>query len=117
MSVTATRSTIITYTGDVVGTETVNAASNTASPGAVEIKTLASGFNTITVPTGGTTVVACTILPPAGNATSIIIKGITGDTGLRIHNTDPTTIAIDPATTTIGITCAAQIIGVRFYWS
>lgn len=117
MAVTATRSQTITYTGDVVGTETVSAASNAASPGSIEIKTLASGANTITVPTGGATVTACTILPPTGNATSITVKGVSGDTGIRVHNTDPTTIAIDSSVATFVLTTGAQITGVRFYWS
>lgn len=117
MSVTATRTTTIVYTGDVTGTETISAASNAASPGSVEIKTLASGLNTITVPTGGATTVACVIVPPTGNTTSITLKGVTGDTGIRIHNTDPTTIAIDPSATTFALTTAGQITGVRFYWT
>ena len=117
MATTATRSTTITYSGDVVGAQVLSAASNAASPGSIEIKTLANGFNSMTVPTGGATVTACTIVPPSGNATSITIKGITGDTGIRIHNTDPTTIAIDSSVTAIGVTVGAQIVGVKFFWS
>jgi len=117
MATTALRTITITYSGDVSGTETLSAASNAASPGSIEIKTLSSGFNSISVPTGGTTVTACTIVPPTGNTTSIIVKGITGDTGIRIHNTDPTTIAIDSSVTTIGLTAGAGITGVRLYWS
>ncbi len=117
MSVTATRVTTITYSGDVVGTETISAASNAASPGSIEIKTLASGANTITVPTGGATVTACTILPPTGNTTNITLKGVTGDTGVQLHDSDPSSISLDPATANFCVTAAAQIIGVRFYWS
>jgi len=117
MAVLATRITTIVFTGDVTGTETIPAASNALSPGSVEIKTLASGFNTITAPTGGSVPTACTIVPPVGNTVSIIIKGVTGDTGLRLHNTDPTTIAVDPTTLTIGLTAVSQIIGVRLYWT
>lgn len=117
MAVAATRSTTITYTGDVTGTETLSAASNAASPGSIEIKTLASGLNTITVPTGGATVVACTVVPPTGNTTSITLKGVTGDTGIRIHNTDPTTVAIDSSVLTFVLTTGGIITGVRLYWS
>lgn len=118
MAVTATRVTTITYTGDVVGTETISAASNAASPGSITVQSLASGFNTITVPTStGVTVTAVTIQPPTGNSTSIVLKGVTGDTGVRIHNTDPTTVAIDSSVTAIGLTAAAIVQGVRFYWS
>ena len=117
MAVTATRAVTITYSVDVAGTETLSAASNAASPGSVEIKTLASGFNTITLPTGGATVVSCTIVPPAANTTSITLKGVTGDTGLRIHNTDPTTVTFHSDVTTFGLTTGAQIIGVRLFWT
>jgi hypothetical protein len=118
MAVQATRSTVITFTGDVDGTETIDAAANTASPGAITIQSLASGFNSVSVPTStGVTVVAVTIVPPSGNATSIIVKGITGDTGVRVHNTDPTTLSLDSSVTAIGLTVGATIQGVRFYWT
>ena len=117
MSVISTRKQTIVYSGDVEGTEIIPAATNEASPGSVEIKTLASGLNTITVPTGGSTVVAVTIVPPVGNTTSITLKGVTGDTGVRLHNTDPTTIAIDPSTTTFVLTTGGTVTGVRLYWS
>ena len=117
MSVIAKRSTTITYSGDTTGTEVIPAADSLASPGSIEIKTLSSGLNTITVPTGGATVVAVTIVPPTGNTTSITLKGVTGDTGVRLHNTDPTTIAIDPSVTTFALTTGGIITGVRLYWS
>ena len=117
MAATATRVTTITYSGDTVGTQTISAASNAASPASVEIKTLASGFNSITVPTGGATVTGCTIVPPTGNTTNITLKGVTGDTGIQLHDTDPSSISIDSSVTAIGLTAAAQITGVRLYWT
>lgn len=117
MAVSSTRNTILVFTGDVVGTELVAAATNTASPGSVEIKTLASGANTITVPTGGSTPTACVILPPTGNTTSITLKGVTGDTGIRVHNTDPFTVSLYSTTASFVLTAGATITGVRFYWS
>ena|SRR5437867_2742999 len=117
MSVTSSRSTTIVLQGDVTGTEIVSAATNAASPGAIEIKTLSSGANTITVPTGGTTPTAVTIFPPTGNTSLIILKGISGDTGVGLHKTDPTTIAIDSTVVTFVLNAAASITGVRFYWS
>jgi hypothetical protein len=117
MAVTATRSTTITYTGDVTGTETIAASSNAASPGSVEIKTLASGANTITPPTGGTTAKAVTIVPPAANAQTITLKGVTGDTGFLLSPTEPTTLALASGTTTFVLTCGAEIAGVRFFWT
>lgn len=118
MAVQSTRSIVITYTGDVTGTEEIDAAANVASPGAITIQSLASGANTITVPTStGVTVKACTIVPPAGNTTTITLKGVTGDTGVQLHDTDPTTIAIDDSVTSFCLTAGAIIQGVRLYWS
>lgn len=116
MAVTATRTTTIVYTGDVVGTQTLTAGSNTASPGVITCEDLGSGFTAVAIPTGFTPV-SVTIVPPAGNSTSITLKGVTGDTGIRLHDTDPTTIAIHSSVTTIGLTTGGAISNVRFYWT
>lgn len=117
MPVTAARRITITYSVDVVGTHVLSAASNTASPGSIEIRTLSSGNTTITLPTGGSTVVSCTIVPPSGNTTAITVRGVAGDTGIRIHNTDPTTIAFDSSVTSFVINTAATVTGARLYWT
>lgn len=117
MSTACARSTTLTYTGDITATQTVPAAQNLASPGVIELKNLNSGANTITVPTGGATAVAVTIIPPAGNTHSILLKALTGDTGVRLHNTDPTTLALDSSVTTFVLTVGASITGLRFIWS
>ena len=115
MAVTSTRSQTITFSGDAVGTQVASAASNASSVGSLATQTLASGFNSVTVPTG--TCTAVTIIPPSGNSTSITLKGVTGDTGIRIHNTDPTTVALHSSITAIGLTAGAEILLVRFIWS
>jgi hypothetical protein len=118
MAVQATRSNVITFTGDVTGTQTVNAATNAASPGSIEVQALSSGANTITVPSStGVTVKACTIIPPTGNTTSITLKGVTGDTGIALDETDPTTLALDGAVTSFVLTAGAAIQGVRLIWT
>lgn len=117
MSVTANRAQTIIYSGDVTGTETVTAAANAASPGSVTLHTLASGANTITVPTGGATVVSATLLPPTGNTQTLTLKGVTGDTGVGLHLTDPTTIALASTVTSFCLTAGATITGLRIYWS
>jgi hypothetical protein len=114
---TSTRKTTIVYSGDVDGTQELVAADNADSPAMVELKTLALGANTITVPTSGTTPTAVTIVPPSDNTTSITLKGVTGDTGVRIHNTDPTTIALHSGVASFVLTAAAEVTGVRLYWS
>lgn len=118
MAVSAARKVVITLSGDVDGVQGIDAATNATSPGSITVQVLASGFNTISVPTStGVTVTAVTIVPPSANSTSITLKGVTGDTGIRIHNTDPTTIAIHSGVTAIGLTAGAEIQGVRFFWT
>jgi hypothetical protein len=117
MSVTATSTISIVYSGDVTGTETLTAASNAASPGQVQIVTLASGANTITVPTGGATVTAVYIVPPSGNVQTLILKGVTGDTGVGLHLTDPSRVALASSVTTFVLTAGNTITGLRLYWS
>jgi hypothetical protein len=116
LAVTSTRVTTITYTGGPAGTETISAAQNVASPGQISIYTLSAGFASITFPTGGTTVVAATIVPPPGNTQTITLKGITGDTGILLHPTDPTTIALG-AGAAFGLTAGGTITGLQIYWT
>jgi hypothetical protein len=118
MPVTATRSITITYSGDVVGTEIINALSNATSVGAVELKTLAAGANTITIPIIGSNVpTAVTVVPPSSNTNSITLKGVGGDTGFRLHDKDPSTITLHSSVTTFVLTAGAEIVGVRLFWS
>lgn len=117
MATTSTRTTTVVFTGDVTGTETVVAANNTVSPGQLQIITLASGANTITVPTGGSTPTACTVIPPAGNSVAITLKGITGDTGIRLNNTDHTVISLDSSVTTFCLTAGSTLTGLRLLWT
>lgn len=114
---TSTRYVQITFSDGVSGTQRIEAASNTDSPASIEIKTLSSGNNTITVPTGGSTVRACTIEPPTGNTVAMILKGANGDTGVALHDTDPTSIAIDGAVTTFVINVDGTLTGLRLLWS
>lgn len=117
MASAARRRILITYSGEVDGEQQIDAADNADSPASVEVKTLSSGLNTITVPTGGTVPTAVTIVPPADNTASITLKGVTGDTGVRIHDTDPTTIGLHSGVTTFVLTTGAIITGIRLYWS
>lgn len=117
MAVAATRLVRVVYTGDIMGTEDFNAAANAASPGSVELRTLASGANTITLPTGGSTVKAVTIIPPTGNVVTLTLKGVTGDTGVPLHLTDPTSIALASGTVNFVLTTNAILTGLRLVWS
>jgi hypothetical protein len=117
MAVTATRRIAIELSGDLTAGFTFSAADNTASPAQIDIVTLASGANTITPPTGGSTPKSCTIIPPSGNINTITLKGITGDTGVVLHLTDPTTIALNSPTAVFVLTASAIITGVRLVWT
>ncbi len=114
---TATRKTTIVYSGDVDGTQELAAATNADSPAMVELQTLASGNNTITVPTAGTVPTAVTIVPPTDNTNAITLKGVNGDTGIRIHDTDPTSLALDDSVTSFVLNAADTVTGLRLYWS
>jgi len=115
--VVSNRTTTIVYTGGVNGSEIIAASQNNNSPGNIQIINLASGFNSIAVPTGGTTPTGVTIIPPALNSISITLKGITGDTGVILHTTDHTSLALSAAQTTIGLTAGAAITGVTLLWT
>lgn len=118
MAVTATRSITVVYSGDVVGTQEVPAADNAVSTGVVELKTLASGANTITVPTSGTALpTAVTIVPPVGNTVALTLKGVSGDTGIALHLTDPTSLSLKSTVVSFVLNAASSCPGVRFIWS
>lgn len=113
MAVTATRAVQLSLSGDVEGVNTLEAANNGSSPGQVQITALASGANTITKPTGA---VAVTVVPPAANIVTLTLKGVTGDTGVGLHLTDPTSIGLATGVTTFCLT-ASGTVTVRLFWS
>lgn len=112
-------------TGTVVVSSTISglpSGSKTISPPAIALAaavgqitdtTLASGANTITVPTG-TTMAVCVFPVTSG---SVILKGVTGDTGVTlINNPSVITWAAFPlaaAQTTFVLTASVSISGVE----
>lgn len=117
MAVNATRVVTIAFTGDVSATNALNAAANGVSPGSITIHTLALGDNTITVPTGGSTVKGATIVPPVGNAQTITLKGAGGDTGVALSKLDPTSIAFETAPASFILNAGGVITGLRIFWT
>jgi hypothetical protein len=122
MATTGRREITVTYFGDVGGAapghiHEIAATDNLASPGQIQIVTLAAGDNTITAPTGGTTFKACTIDKPSGNAVAIKIKGAGGDTGIRLDDTEPDSISLHASQTTLILNAAAEVVGVRLWWT
>lgn len=118
MAVLAQRVVTVTFSGDAAGTEVYTAAANPISPGAQDLVSLAMGANTVTVPVvAGVTVTCLTIIPPAGNTGVITLKGVTGDTGVVIHPTDPTSLGIGAAVVSLVLNASVAIAGVRLVWN
>lgn len=118
MSVTSSRNVQIQFSGDVTLGIIQSAADNTVSPAVETIQTLASGANILTAPVvSGIVVTSLTIIPPAANTSLITLKGVSGDTGIALHKTDPTTVAVDTTFTSLVLLAASTIVGVRFVWA
>lgn len=117
MSTVSTRVSTITFTGDITATQTVSAAQNLASPGDMDYVNLTTGANTITLPPNTVTTVAVTIIPPAGNTVALTLKGVAGDTGVPLHLTDPSTIALAAGVTSFVLNAASAVTGLRLIWS
>lgn len=117
MAITSVRTETITYTGDSAFSLSYSSAQNVLSPAGNDVYTLASGANTITLPTGGSTPKAATIIPPAGNTQTLTLKGVTGDTGIALHKTDPTVIALESTVVNFVLTAGGTITGLRIIWS
>lgn len=115
MSVTGTRLVSLGFTGDVNAPSMIyGAANNTGSPGSVELKDLVTGANTISVVSGAK---AVTIVPPSGNTVAMLLKGVTGDTGVGLHLTDPSSVGLSTGVTTFCLTCSSTMTGIRFIWT
>ncbi len=68
--------------------------------------TLASGDNTIVVPTNGQGIV---IIPPVASTEAILLKGNVSDVGINIGKTKFTYLALDQDGTDIILTCSGEI--------
>lgn len=113
MSATSTRGVTIVYSGDVGGTQEIEAATNTASPAMVQVVDLAAANNTIAVPTGAT---ALTIMKPSDNTAQIMLKGVNGDTGVGLHLTDPDSVSLQDGLDSL-VLQASDEVTVRLFWS
>lgn len=113
MSVTGTREITIILTGDVEFNQEFDSVQNTLAPGEILLADLASGSNTIMVPTGST---GATIIPPDGNTQTITLKGVTGDTGVAIHPSDPTSLGLNNVSS-FDLTAGGTINALRVIFS
>lgn len=118
MSITASRNIQLSFSGDQTYQLIQSALDNLNSLGEVDIVTLAIGNNTISVPVvSGLDATALTIIPPAGNVNTIILKGVAGDTGIPLHLTDPLVISLASNFVSLVLSVTAQVVGVRLIWS
>ena len=114
MAVTSNLSMNVKLSGDVVLDEFFSIVANAVSPGQEQVIDLISGFNSITIPTGGSSVpIGVIIRPPSGNVATLTLKGVTGDTGVGLHATNPTFVTL-VAGAAFGITAGAAVTGMRF---
>ena len=113
MAVTSSRSISTAMSGDLTFVRSDAAADNATGPGVIEKKDWTTGANTVTAPSGAKGV---TIKPPTGNTQALTLKGISGDTGIAIHKTDPTSLGLDSVTTFV-VNAAGSVTGVVLVWT
>lgn len=97
-----------TVTGLLTGSKTIGPivlSDSAASPSTTEL-VLASGFNTIAIPTA-TTVSGVLIVFAAASTGTKTLKGVTGDTGIPLLPNGPNFIALATSATSFGITTTA----------
>jgi hypothetical protein len=92
---------------------------NPNSPATIQLLTLASGANTINatlcpaLPQCGGVV----LIPPAANTIGVTLKGASGDTGIALSLTAPTTLTFTSSPPSSFVLTAANIInGFRLLW-
>jgi hypothetical protein len=115
MAVSSTRQTAIAMTGDITYSQTFSAATNASAPGEIQLIDLSSGANTITPPSSATKGV--TIVPPSSNTQTLTLKGVTGDTGIPLSKTDPTSLGLLSGAATFVLTAGGAITGMRLIWT
>lgn len=116
MAVSATRKVVIAFGDDFAADLEFKALTNIDSPGAIWNSLLEIGPNTILIPTGENVVKAVTIIPPDDNISILTLKGIAGDTGLVLHLTDPTSIALAEGILGFVLDVSADVV-VKFVWT
>lgn len=67
-----------------------------------------SAFTAVAIPAGAT---GCIITPPPSNLIALTLKGVTGDTGIGMHLTNPQILTFAAGATTFGITPTGTLLG------
>lgn len=98
-----------TLAGEPEGSSTV-ALSWTITAGISDaLVDLASGANTITVPSGTTVIL---VIPPTANTQTITAKGLSADTGFQLSKTAPSVIAWQTGSSFV-LTAGGTITGLK----
>lgn len=89
---------------------------NTSAPDNRTTQAFASAtFAAVSVPTLPAAPTGVWIQPPAGNTGAITLKGVTGDTGVALHLTQPSWISL-ASTAAFGLLCANATV-MTFEWT
>ena len=85
----------------------------TGSPLKVETVDLATGFNELTVPAGAT---AVSIIPPSDTSKVMTLKGVTGDTGVKLLASEGARMIALDSSATLGLAVSSEVVGVQLIW-
>lgn len=89
-------------------------ASNGNSPLTALPMDLASGDNTLSVPSAAAGVV---FVPPNDNAVALTLKGDAGDTGIALAKTLPAVVTLNtPGSGTVIVNAGGSVTGCKLYW-
>jgi hypothetical protein len=114
---TAIFSAVVQYAGNEEGVQVIGLPSIRVnySVKQVETRNLSSGFNSVPIPSQA---IGVAIVFPDGNAVTVTLKGVTGDTGIPLNPNGLAILTLPTVSppTTIGLTAGGAINGVRFLW-
>lgn len=97
------------------GTITINVPISITTPlGVIQSLGLNVGNNTVVIPSVPVAPTVVIIQPPAGNTNALILKGVNGDTGVLLHKTQPSVVALDPTELSIVINVATATTTLTF---
>lgn len=111
MSKAATATVAVTVQGDGLNTTDYDVLQNAAAV-APTSATLSAGNNTITLPSGTLRV---KVKPVPGNAVSLTLKGVAGDTGLPLNPGEPSYVSFLTGTTSFVLN-AGGTVTVSLVW-
>lgn len=111
MAVTGTIYLTGTLAGEPEGSSEISLSWGITAGASQSVTGLASGANTISVPTSPVPTVVI-IIPPTDNTETITYKGVSGDTGTQLSKTRPTVIAWETGSSFV-LTAGAAIAGLK----